>query len=101
MRQQNEYLILSLRDNGPGMSRDMQAHIFEPFYSQRNGGTGLGLAVAQAIAQAHHGDLLCKSELGQGSTFFLCLPLDQGEQFIPSGPDVKMSVTMSSGVKHE
>jgi two-component system, sensor histidine kinase FlrB len=101
VRQQNEYLIISLRDNGPGMSRDMQAHIFEPFYSQRNGGTGLGLAVAQSIAQAHHGDLLCKSELGHGSTFFLCLPLDQGEQFIPSGPDVKTSVNMSSGVQHE
>jgi two-component system, sensor histidine kinase FlrB len=100
-RQQNEYLIISLRDNGPGMSRDMQAHIFEPFFSQRNGGTGLGLAVAQAIAQAHHGDLLCKSEPGQGSTFFLCLPLNQGEQFIPSGPDARMSVTMASGVKHE
>ncbi|HEX5637736.1 MAG TPA: ATP-binding protein [Gammaproteobacteria bacterium] len=101
VRQQAEYLIISLRDNGPGMSRDMQAHIFEPFYSQRKGGTGLGLAVAQAIAQAHHGDLLCKSELGQGSTFFLCLPLDQGEQFIPSGPAVKMSVNLSSGVQHE
>lgn len=92
-RQQNEYLIISLRDNGPGMSRDMQAQIFEPFFSQRSGGTGLGLAVAQSIAQAHNGDLLCKSETGQGSTFFLCLPLDQGEQFIPSGPEMKMSVT--------
>ena len=101
IRQQNEYLIISLRDNGPGMSRDTQAHIFEPFYSQRSGGTGLGLAVAQAIAQAHHGDLLCKSELGQGSTFYLCLPLNQGEQFIPSGPDVKLTVEMASGVNDE
>jgi two-component system, sensor histidine kinase FlrB len=101
LRQQDEYLIIAVRDNGPGMSRDIQAHIFEPFYSQRNGGTGLGLAVAQAIAQAHHGDLLCKSELGQGSTFYLCLPLNQGEHFIPSGPDVKLTVEMASGVVHE
>ena len=97
--QQNEYLIISLRDNGPGMSRDIQAHIFEPFYSQRDGGTGLGLAVAQAIAQAHHGDLLCKSEPGQGCTFYLCLPLNQGEHFIPSGSNVDVTVNRMSGVK--
>lgn len=83
--QQDDYLVLALRDNGPGIARDIQAHIFEPFFSRRSGGTGLGLAVAQAIAQAHHGDLLFKSEPGQGSTFYLCLPLNQGEQFLPSG----------------
>jgi two-component system sensor histidine kinase FlrB len=83
--QQDDYLVIAVRDNGPGIARDMQAHIFEPFFSQRSGGTGLGLAVAQAIAQAHHGDLLFKSEPGQGSTFYLCLPLNQGEQFLPSG----------------
>ncbi len=82
---QAEHLILAMQDNGPGLSADQQLHIFEPFYSGRSNGTGLGLAVAQSIAQAHHGDLLVKSEPGLGSTFFLCLPLDAGEQFLPSG----------------
>lgn len=101
-QQQNEFLIISVKDNGPGMTRDLQTHIFEPFYSQRNGGTGLGLAVAQAIAQAHHGDLLCKSEPGHGSTFYLCLPLNQGEQFLPSGAGADSAVqAMTSGVTHE
>ncbi|MFW2373609.1 MAG: sensor histidine kinase [Gammaproteobacteria bacterium] len=82
---QNEHLILAVSDNGPGLSDEQQLHVFEPFYSDRDGGTGLGLAVAQAIAQAHHGDLLVKSTLGNGCTFYLCLPLQQGEQFLPSG----------------
>ena len=83
--QQADYLILAVRDNGPGISAEQQLHIFEPFYTAREGGTGLGLAVAQSIAQAHQGDLLVKSEIGKGSTFYLCLPFDQGEHFLPSG----------------
>ncbi len=83
--EQQDYLIMAVTDNGPGLTDEQQLHIFEPFYSERSGGTGLGLAVAQAVAQAHQGDLLVKSRAGQGSTFYLCLPLDQGEQFLPSG----------------
>ena len=83
--QQENYLILAMHDNGPGLTAEQQLHIFEAFYSDKSTGTGLGLAVAQAIAQAHQGDLLVKSEPGLGSTFYLCLPLEQGEQFLPSG----------------
>lgn len=83
--EQSGFLILAMRDNGPGLSAEQQLHIFEPFYTDKDRGTGLGLAVAQAIAHAHQGDLLVKSEPGQGSTFYLCLPLDTGEQFLPSG----------------
>ena len=81
----DEHLILAMHDNGPGLSEEQQLHIFEPFYSERQGGTGLGLAVAQSIAQAHKGDLLVKSRPGEGCTFFLCLSLEQGDQFLPSG----------------
>ena len=82
---QADHLILALSDNGPGLTNEQQLHVFEPFYSDKSTGTGLGLAVAQSIAQAHQGDLLVKSEFGHGCTFFLCLPLNQGEQFLPSG----------------
>ena len=88
--QQDEYIILAMHDNGPGISADKQLKIFQPFYSERDGGTGLGLAVAQSIVQAHQGDLLVQSnndaaDPEKGTTFFLCLPLNQGEQFLPSG----------------
>jgi len=83
--QQADYLILAVRDNGPGLSVDQQTKIFEPFFTQREGGTGLGLAVAQSIVQAHHGDLLVRSQPGKGSNFYICLPLNRSEQFLASG----------------
>lgn len=83
--QQVDYLIIAVRDNGPGLDADQQTKIFQPFVTSREGGTGLGLAVAQSIVQAHHGDLLVRSQPGNGSTFYICLPLNRGEQFLASG----------------
>jgi len=83
--QQLDYLIIAVRDNGPGLSADEQVNIFEPFFTQREGGTGLGLAVAQSIVQAHHGDLLVRSQVGKGANFYICLPLNRSEQFMASG----------------
>ena len=83
--QQAGYLILALRDNGPGLSAEQQKKIFQPFYTQREKGTGLGLAVAQSIVHAHHGDLLVRSQPARGATFYMCLPLNRNEQFIASG----------------
>ncbi len=87
--EQADYLIIAMRDNGPGLSVEQQAKIFQPFFTQREGGTGLGLAVAQSIVQAHHGDLLLQSQLGKGSSFYVCLPLNRGEQFLASGKTVQ------------
>ncbi len=83
--QQADYLILAMHDNGPGLSVDQQSKIFQPFFTQREGGTGLGLAVAQSIVQAHRGDLLVRSQPGNGSIFYICLPLNRNEQFLASG----------------
>ncbi|MDH5471428.1 MAG: ATP-binding protein [Gammaproteobacteria bacterium] len=90
--QQNQYLVIAMRDNGPGLTVEQQQNVFEPFYTEKTNGTGLGLAVARTIAQAHKGDLFVKSVVGQGCTFSLCLPLDQGEQFLPSGRNVNAPV---------
>jgi len=89
--QQSDYLIIAVRDNGPGLSADEQVNIFEPFFTQREGGTGLGLAVAQSIAQAHHGDLLVRSQVGKGASFYICLPLNRSEQFLASGQHEKFN----------
>ena len=89
--QQADYLILAVHDNGPGLSVEQQSKIFQPFYTKRqksnnqNQGTGLGLAVAQSIVQAHHGDLQVRSQPGNGSVFYICLPLNRNEQFLASG----------------
>ncbi|WP_299016133.1 ATP-binding protein [uncultured Photobacterium sp.] len=66
---------LSVLDNGPGIEPEMQVKILEPFFTTRQQGTGLGLAVVQMVASAHKGRLLLESELGKGACFTLTLPL--------------------------
>ena len=97
--QQDKHVVLAMQDNGPGLSEQQQAQVFEPFYTESNHGTGLGLAVAQSIARAHQGELMVHSEDLNGCTFYLCLPLNQAEQFLASGKitDINKLVKQSSG----
>lgn len=69
------HLILSIIDNGTGITQDQQDHIFEPFISYKTGGTGLGLPMVKSTVYAHHGRVECHSEPGIGSTFRIALPL--------------------------
>jgi two-component system sensor histidine kinase FlrB len=62
-------------DDGPGVPAEVQARLFEPFFTTRSQGTGLGLAVVRAVAEAHHGSAWFASATGVGSTFALRLPL--------------------------
>lgn len=61
-------------DNGPGIPRDELERIFDPFYSRREGGSGLGLSIAHRAAEAHGGALFATSTPGEGATFVLVLP---------------------------
>ena len=62
------------RTPGRGMTEAVRERLFEPFFSTKEGGTGLGLAVSQQILQAHGGTLACQSQPGEGTTFVLRLP---------------------------
>ncbi len=99
--QQAGYLILVVRDNGPGLSLEQQAKIFQPFYTQREKGTGLGLAVAQSIVQAHQGDLLVRSQPAKGCSFYVCLPLSRSEQFLSSGEKSQAGLSTTAGPQPE
>jgi signal transduction histidine kinase len=66
---------LSLVDDGPGLPARARAHLFQPFAgSTREGGAGLGLAIARELAQAHGGDLVLASTGPEGTVFDLILP---------------------------
>lgn len=67
-------VLVRVVDNGRGMSRELLARIFEPFYTTRSNGTGLGLAVVQSVVQAHQGKIEVASVQGEGSYFTLRLP---------------------------
>jgi len=65
---------ISISDTGPGMNPEVLANIFQPFYSHREGGTGLGLPIARRAVEAHGGRIEVESEPGHGSTFHILLP---------------------------
>jgi len=67
--------VVSVRDNGPGLTPDLLEKIFEPFYTSKDSGTGLGLAIARRIARAHGGDLEVESRPRMGTTFRFQLAL--------------------------
>jgi two-component system sensor histidine kinase FlrB len=68
-----DMIHLYVSDNGPGVAPDLRQRIFEPFFTTRAQGTGLGLAVVQAVAQAHQGKAWVEPRAGGGSRFVICL----------------------------
>jgi signal transduction histidine kinase len=64
-----------VRDDGPGMTEEIRARIFEPFFTRRDGGAGLGLTFVQRVVQEHAGRLSVDSAPGRGAVFTVELPL--------------------------
>jgi two-component system NtrC family sensor kinase len=71
-------VTLTVSDNGPGIPREIQLQIFEPFFSTKDDQhrTGLGLAVAKGIVERHGGTITLRSAPGQGAEFVVQLPLE-------------------------
>lgn len=76
----NNNVCISIKDNGPGIPRELQDQIFDPFYTTRTQGTGLGLAVVKAVTKAHGGNIELKSKPYKGSEFILTMPLDNKQK---------------------
>lgn len=70
-----ERIAIAVIDTGPGFSAEVAAHLDEPFFTTKAQGTGLGLAVVRAVAEAHHGSFEICSEPGRGTRAELFLPL--------------------------
>jgi two-component system sensor histidine kinase SenX3 len=84
VRRDGEQIEITVTDQGPGISEQDQARIFERFYrvdparSRETGGTGLGLAIVKHVCANHGGDVSVWSRVGEGSTFTLQFPLYSG-----------------------
>ena len=68
------YVLIEVRDTGRGMSDDVRQRIFEPFFSTKFQGRGLGLAAALGTVRSHRGTMIVESSLGLGATFSVLLP---------------------------
>lgn len=77
IRAVNGEIKISVQDNGPGISQELQSKIMEPFFTTRSQGTGLGLAVVQMVCRAHDGRLELQSDVGAGACFTMCLPIER------------------------
>lgn len=81
------WLKVEVADTGIGIDPEDLPHIFEPFYTTKEvgRGTGLGLSVSYGIVQKHGGRIEVKSRKGQGSTFTVVLPVEEGERLYAAG----------------
>jgi len=70
-----DVLTISVKNKGEGLTDQQQAHLFDPFYTTKAHGTGLGLAVVSDVAKTHLGEAFCQSKLGLGSLFGMRLPV--------------------------
>jgi len=84
------YATLVISDTGKGMDTLTQARIFEPFFSTKTGGSGLGLATVYGIVKQAGGFITVTSEIGKGSTFRICLPVAEAKDApaTPSAPGI-------------
>jgi signal transduction histidine kinase len=67
-------ILITVKDSGKGMSEDEIRNIFDPFYSKKKDGMGIGLYLTKKIIEAHEGHIECNSRLGKGTSFFIQIP---------------------------
>ncbi|MEO0415902.1 MAG: ATP-binding protein, partial [Verrucomicrobiota bacterium] len=73
------YVRIDVKDNGPGILPDVLAKIWDPYFTTKKEGSGLGLATCHSIAENHGGTITVESELSKGATFSLWLPAEECE----------------------
>ncbi len=70
-----EYVVIKFKDTGPGIPKEILSHIFEPYFTTKEKGTGLGLATVYTIIKNHGGLIYASSEKHEGAIFYIYLPL--------------------------
>lgn len=69
--------IISIKDTGAGMDSETASRIFEPFFSTKDRGTGLGMSITRSVIEAHRGSIKVVTEPGEGTELIIALPTEQ------------------------
>ena len=90
----DEMVKIAVSDTGTGMSPEVVSRIFEPYFTTKETGTGLGLTITFKIVREHRGEITVDSTEGKGSTFTISIPVPQREQrFLPYPEGGQKAVT--------
>ena len=81
-RQQGDVVVLKIADTGVGMSDEVLNKIFEPYFTTKDFGSGIGLTMVYKVAKEHMGDISVASQEGKGSSFSISFPVPQREQHL-------------------
>ena len=92
----SNYIQIEIGDNGEGIPKDDLEHIFTPFFTRKYKGSGLGLSISYNIIQEHSGFIEVESKMGEGTTFYVDLPLSPDEMSLSNGINRGL-VNMSEG----
>ena len=82
---EDKLVRVEISDSGGGISNEDLARLFEPFFSTKSNGTGLGLSVSYNIIQNHGGDIQVESIPGEGTCFTIDLPVSLSRSFLMGG----------------
>jgi len=98
---QKEIVEIHVKDNGDGISQSLTDKIFEPFYTSRLQGTGLGLAVVKSVANAHQGEVKLLSKSGEGAHFCITLPLLLPDDIHSNRQNSTQTMTQETSHEHK
>ena len=76
IKEDGKYVVVVISDSGIGINEDVRKNIFNPFFTTKDKGVGLGLFIVHNIVQAHNGYIEVESTEGVGTSFFVYLPKD-------------------------
>ncbi len=96
--QPGTYVCLEVRDTGSGMPPEILSRIFDPFFSTKFAGRGLGLSAILGIVRAHHGAVAVQSQEGVGTTFRVWFPVTQRRAMRPRGEKTRTTLPRGSTV---
>lgn len=86
-RDEADHVCLSVQDTGVGLDSQAASRAFDPFYTTKSGGMGIGLAVSRSIIENHQGRIWARPNDGPGTTFSFCIPRSPSSEFVEVPPN--------------